>query len=783
MRNVIQVGILITVFLISAFAGHSQIPGISGKVTSEVNGKPLSGVSVEIPKLKLSAETDENGAYQFNDIKNGTYTVVTHIEGFSDKAQPVTVAGGIGKLDFELSLVAIRAEVTVTATGTEQSVLESFSSVNSVGATRIAEKASTSIGEILENEAGVSKRSFGGGGTGRPSIRGFEGDRVLVLQDGVRNGSVGSTSGDHGEPISPMNLERLEVIKGPGTLLYGSNALGGVVNAVTDDENSAHEGFRGYFSGLAGSINRQAGFAGGLEFGVKKLMFNTNFNAAREGDYDTPFGRIPNSASRAFGGAGSVGYFGEKGFVRGTLTLDRRRYGIPYAPLFESGEILSIANGGIDCTPAPEGKNPPECQFNLEAIKTAFSNGLPPIPDEQIDIKMRRNNYRLTAGFNDLKSPITRGDFYIDFTDYQHQEIEVAGITENVATTFDNDVFSYRALFEQAKHKLLSGRFGFDGYRRSYLTQGAEQLVEGMVRHHNFSAFTLQEISFERISFQFGARIENNQYRPTSQNLNSLSFTGFSGAVGAKFDVWKGGVFVVDFTSSNRAPALEELYNLGAHVGTVTFEVGDQTLQRERSNAVEFSFRQNAKRVRFNGSIYYYDINNFVYLAPQDADGNGFVDVEDFLPIARYSQENARFFGADASLDFDINRYVGAFVVGDLVNAKLKAGDVPIPRISPARLRIGADLNYKGFSLRPEAVLVAKKDVNDIFSLETTTAGYGILNINGTYTFVIDKTAHVFTFGGQNLTDKLYRSAGNFIKDLAPETGRGFKLSYTVRFY
>jgi iron complex outermembrane receptor protein len=779
MNKVSKIIVLSAFILSAAIFSPAQTGILSGTVTSDVNRQPLAGVSVEIPKLKRSTETDENGKYEFTDLPNGIYTIVTHIEGFSDKAQSIAVSGGSGTLDFTLSLTAIRAEVNVTATGSEQSVFESFSSVNSVGATRIAEKASTSIGEILENEAGVSKRSFGGGGTGRPTIRGFEGDRVLVLQDGVRNGSVGSSSGDHGEPVAALNLERLEVIKGPATLLYGSNALGGVVNAVTDDENTAHEGLRGYFSGIGGTVNRQGGIAGGLEYGVKNYLFNLNLNSAREGDYDTPLGRVPNSGSRAFGGSGSFGYFADKGYLRGTVTFDRRRYGIPYAPLFESGEILSIANSGIDCS--SEGKN--DCQFNLDAIKNAFANELPSVPDEQVDIKMRRNNYRLTAGFRDLKSPITQGDFYIDFTDYQHQEIEVADGIENVGTTFDNDVFSYRALFKQANYKNLSGRFGVDGYRRSYLTEGAEQLIDGRVRQNNFAVFGLQELAFEKVSLQFGGRVESNRYNPTNPNLLDLNYTGFSGSVGAKFDVWKGGVFVTDFTSSYRSPALEELYNFGPHIGTVTFEVGDQNLTRERSNAIEFSLRQNAKRVRFNGSVYYYDINNFIYLSPQDEDGNGFVDVEDFLPISLYTQGDARFFGADATLEVDINKYFGAFFVGDLVNAKLKDGDIPLPRISPARARVGLDFRYKGLSLRPEAVFAARKDTNDIFPLETTTAGYGFFNINGSYTFVIDKTAHVFTFGGQNLTDKLYRNASNFIKDLAPEAGRGFKVSYTVRFY
>ena len=136
-------------------------------------------------------------------------------------------------------------------------VFDSFQTVNSVGSTRIAERAATSLGEVLETETGVAKRSFGPGSS-RPVIRGFDGDRVLVLQDGVRSGSVGSQSGDHGETVDPLSAERIEVVKGPGTLLYGSNALGGVVNVIGHHEDEAHDGVRG-FTGVAGSADKQAG--------------------------------------------------------------------------------------------------------------------------------------------------------------------------------------------------------------------------------------------------------------------------------------------------------------------------------------------------------------------------------------------------------------------------------------------------------------------------------------------------------------------------------------------
>jgi iron complex outermembrane receptor protein len=766
-------GILFT-FSIAAFA---QTGALSGTVTTQIKDELVPGVSVNITQLKLKTETDENGKYQFTKLPNGTYTVVTHIEGFADQAQSVTISGGAATLDFSLSLQSLSAEVVVSATGKEESIFETFSSVNSVTSSSITGKASTSIGEVLGNEAGITSRSFGGaGGSGRPSIRGFEGDRVLVTQDGVRNGSLGAQSGDHGEPVPTLNVERLEIIKGPATLLYGSNAIGGVVNAVTNDENEPHEGLRGFFTALGGTVNKQGGVAGGVEYGFKKYLFNLDLSTIREGDVETPLGKIPNSASGSIGGAGKLGYFTDKAFFRGTVDLDRRRYGIPYAPLFESGEILSIANGGADCEVV-------ECQFNLDVLQATFANKLPPVPDEQVDIKMRRNNYRLLGGFRNVKGPVTQGNFNIDFTDYEHSEIETANNTETVATTFYNDVFSYRSVFDQADYKKLTGRFGFEGYRRSYETIGAESLIEGRVRQYNFSAFALEEFTLDKFSLQFGARMENNRYRPVNPDLPERAFTGFSGAFGVKYNAWSGGSLIANFSSSYRSPSLEELYNNGPHVGTVTFEVGNENLQRERTNGVEFSFRQTSKRVRFNGSVFYYNIDNFIYLAPQDLDGNGTIDVEDNLPISDYNQEKSRFLGADASLDFDINDYVGAFVIADIVNAELKNGNVPLPRITPPRLRIGTDLRYKGLSLRPEAVFVAKKGVGDIFTLETPTDGYALFNINGSYAFSVNKVAHIFTFGGQNLTDELYRNHTNFIKYLTPEPGRGFKVSYTVRFF
>ena len=721
---------------VSAFA---QTGTIRGSVKTETEGTALAGVSVQIVQLRRTADTDENGAYEFTGVAPGKYTILVHSEGFADRTRNIAlVNNAVATVDFTLSLAGVREEVTVTATGQQQSVFESFQSVNSVSQVRIREQARTGIGEVLEREAGVGKRSFGTG-SARPVVRGFDGDRVLVTQDGVRTGSLGSQSGDHGEPIDVLNLERLEVVKGPATLLYGSNAIGGVVNAITSDENVAHRGFRGFFTGLGGTVNSQAGANGNVEYGYKRFLFNIGASVQREDDYHTPLGAVPNSASRYYNTISKVGYFGDKGFFQAGYDFDKRRYGIPFAGFIESG---------------------------------GESN------DENIDIRARTHNLRFRGGLHDLKSAISGMTFALNLSDYRHQELE----EETVGTVFDNDTFSYRTVFEQRPFQKLTGRFGFEGFRRSYLTTGEETLVQGRVRQNNFAFFGLEELGFNRVAFQFGGRVEHNRYNAVNPGLLDRSFTGFSGAAGVRFRLWESAAFVTNFNSSYRAPALEELYNNGAHVGTVSFEIGNQNLRRERSNGVEFSFKQNIRRFRFDGGVFYYRINDFVFQALVDEDADGVPDVIENLPVRRYLQSDSRFVGADVNMDFDINRYLGVFFVGDVVNAELANG-TPLPRITPARARFGLDVKYRGLSFRPETLFVARKSRGDIFPLETPTGGYGLFNINASYTYGNEHHAHIFSFSGNNLTNRLYYNHLSYIKDLAPEPGRGLRASYTFRFF
>ena len=739
---------IIGFFLVLFFctiSNFAQASSLSGVVTA--GQTVLHDARVTIAQTNQTTLTDAEGRYSFSNVSPGRYTVQVHLEGFADANQVVTVSAGANvTLNFELQIASLQESVTVTASGTEQSVFDSFQTVNSIGSTRITQRASTSLGEVLETETGVAKRSFGPGSS-RPVIRGFDGDRVLVLQDGVRSGSVGSQSGDHGETVDPLSAERIEVVKGPATLLYGSNALGGVVNVIGHHEDQAQDGIRGFLNGVGGTADRQGGIAGGLEYGVRSWLFRGNISAQRTGDFETPLGRIPNSATRSNSGSFGTGYYGTRAYVGGSYGFDIRRYGIPFAALFE--------------------EEPKEGEL--------------PVVDEEIDIRARRHNGRITGGFKDLRNRFVSGIQYnIDYTDYRHKEIERADGIDEVGTVFDNKTLSYRTLFEQTKHGKLTGRFGFEGFGRTYEVNGAEQLIQGEVKHNSFSAFVLEEIDLEYVKLQFGGRVENNRYAPDSLDLRDRSYTGFSGGVGLNVPLWTGGAFIVNYSHSFRAPALEELYNHGPHIGNVTFEIGNDDLSNERSNGIDFSLRHQSKRFRFTGDVFYYRIADFVFLAPQDENGDGQVDTMDGLPVARYEQADARYFGAEFNGEATFNDYVGGFISLDFVRANLVDLNLDLPRIPPARARVGLDLRYKDLNVRPEAVFAT--DQEKIFPLETRTAGYGIFNVAGSYTIGRQHVAHIFTMNAYNLTNRLYRNHVSFIKELVPEIGRGVRFGYTVRF-
>lgn len=716
--------------LLSSAASGQTSSTLKGTVTLGESGKPIHNVLVTILQLKRTIGTDEQGNYEFQNLPPGKYDVVAHLDRVPDIVRSTEIGAGVTTtLDFRVELGGLQEEVTVTATGSEQAVSSSIQSVEVIGSIDLAKRSTVSLGESLDGELGISKRSFGPG-TARPVIRGFDGDRVLVLQDGNRIGGLGFESGDHAEPINVLTVERIEVVKGPATLLYGSNAIGGVVNAVTGHD-SAHKGINGYFTGIGSTNGGQAAGSGGIEYGTDKWLLWGNGGGQRAGDYNTPIGRVRNSFSREENVSAGFGFYPGKGFFSFNYDFDKRRYGIPYDAKEENPEVVFL--------------NP------------------------------RRNSFEFKGGFRESHSFVEGGTFSVQYNHYTHGEIN--SFTNEVNTAFKNKTSSFQGVFDQKKTGNLSGKFGVFGSHRDFSASGEEALAPP-TKQNAFAVFAVETLDFEKASVQFGGRLENNRYSPaeTAQRgvLPNRSFTGLSAALGVRVPTWSGGSFVANYSHSYRAPSLEELYNNGPHPGNLAFEIGDPNLRRELGNGLDFGLRHSSKRLRFEANGFYYHIKDFVYLAPTG-------DIEEDLIVAEYRQGTTRYAGTEARFDAQLHPALWLNVGADYVNAELSSSGTPLPRIPPLRVRSGLEIRFKGLLLNPEVVMA--QDQNRLFPTETRTAGYTTFGLSGSYLIAQQHAAHIISFNAFNLGDRLYRNHLSFIKEFAPEMGRGLRVTYTFRFF
>jgi iron complex outermembrane receptor protein len=716
---------------------------IEGLVTLPT-GEPAHRVTVLISELGSIVETDDEGRYRFEGVPSGTYDLLAFQSVLNAEASAVVVESGQTLVvDMEMRITAIRQEITVTARGREETTFQSVASVTSLDSFDLAESMAPSIGEVLDGQLGVAKRSFGSGNS-RPVVRGFDGDRVLVMQDGVSVGALGAQSGDHGEPIDTGSVERIEVVKGPATLLYGSNAIGGVINAVSTHQafhDQPHQGWQGQISSAFGTANAQAGGSFNAEYGLGPWMIWAGGGGQRTGDYRTPGGVVANSKNRISNGSMGFGWFGPRAFASLDYQANDGRYGIPFATSFHSAEE------GV------EGEDQPD----------------------NVDIAFRRHNFRFTGGVGSLGPVVEAFEFSLNYSDWNHDEVEIfPGDIQNVGATFENQQYAYRGVFTQTRKGNWGGSFGVQGQLRDYLSEGEEALAPP-VEQNMFALFALEELDFERVRMQIGGRVETSSYTPAiATGLPDQRFTGFSGGVGTRVDLWAGGAFVANFTSSSRAPALEELYNFGPHIGNLTFEIGNLNLVRERSNGIDFSLRHQQERVQSEVNLFYYDIDNFVYLAPTGAMRDGLIEAD-------YAQGDVRFLGTELKVDLMLHQNLWFNGALDLVDTALVQTDGPLPRIPPLRARVGFDIRFGGVSVRPEVVMADAR--NDIFSSETPTAGYTLLDLGASYTVPQQHVSHHLSFDFFNIGNRLYRNHLSFIKDLAPEIGRGIRFSYAAKFF
>ena len=728
---------------------------IEGRIILANTGEALDRAAVVIVELGRTTTTDEEGRYRFDQVPPGSYRLLVHLDStLTEEIRSVEVKGGtVVTENFALAVAPERYELTVTASGRKETAFESFQSVTLQTSFDLADSIAPGIGEVLAGRPGngIAARSFGPGNS-RPIVRGFDGDRVLIMQDGIRTGTLSSQSGDHGELMNTAALDRVEIVKGPATLLYGSNALGGVVNGITRHHAvhvHSHAGLRGHVSATGGSANAFGGSTGGFEYGIGKWMIWGGGGGQRSGDYSTPEGKAFNSGTRVANAYGGVGWYGNRNFLGFGIHVDDGVYGVPFAEQFGAHE--------------EESEDPKEREV------------------ERIELDSRRQSYQFNWRLRKMSSAIDNFALKLNFTQWEHDEIEIfTDGGREAGTNFNQEQFVYRGSFEQSKLGPLTGRFGFWGLARDYDVRG-EEALSPPVDQNAFAVFGLEEFEFERVKLQFGGRLERTSYQPKvlvgnqrALRLPKRTFTGASAAAGVHLGLWRDGALVVNYAHSSRAPALEELYNFGPHVGTLSFEIGDPDLETEIGNGVEVSLRQRGGRARGELNFFYYNFDNFVSpFATGEVTGG--------LRVIQFTQLDSRFLGAEVNLDFGLHNNVWLNLGMDLVDAQETVNNNPLPRIPPLRGRVGFDFRYQGLSVRPEVILANSQ--HQTFSGEERTPGYTAVNLKASYTIARKRVVHQFAVNVFNIADRLYRNHTSFIKNLAPEIGRGIRFTYRIRFF
>ena len=734
---------IVLLFLLFPLGAPAQSASLEGTVTLERNGRPVPSASVTLIQLGRSTMTDAEGRYLFADLPPGEVDVVSHMHALTGPVKKIRIESGErARVDFTLALSPVRHEITVTATGREETAFNALQSVTTVSSLRLVEQGSFGLGDTIAGESGVHKRSFGPGSS-RPVVRGFDGDRVLILNDGLPTGTLSSQSGEHAEPVDAPNLDRVEVVKGPATLLYGSSAIGGVVNMVTAHHllhEHPHPGFRGQLTASgAGNTNAAAAHAG-VEYGHGNWLVWSSASRQVAGDYDSPSGRVDNSKTRSSAGSAGLGWHSDGPFFNLSYAFNRGRLGIPFAGAFHHHHEEGEAE---DELPDPEEDAP------------------------QVDETFSWQNVRLNAGTRRPGSILEEVKVAAALSRWMHKEVE----GESTATAFDNKLFHLRATVRQRHAGGLEGTSGLQFSRRDYRAEG-EEALSPPARGNTFALFTLQEVDISSARLQFGGRLEHTGYSPSG--LPRRSFTGFSGAAGIRLPLGKQMAAVAHYTHSYRAPALEELYNHGPHIGNLAFEIGDRDLKRERADGIDLSLRGESARLEMRTDFYYYRIRDFIYLDFTGSWAHG-------LREARFAQQDARFVGGEVSLAAALRQGVWLTGALDVVNAGLAASGDPLPRIPPLRGKIGIDARWGTLSFRPELVMAGAQE--RLGPTETRTPGYAVLNLAGSFTLVRSNRMHVVSLGVSNAADRLYRNHLSFIKDLAPEMGRSVRASYILRFF
>lgn len=690
-------------------------------------------------------------------------------------------------------------EVFVTG-DMQKSAAETALPIDALSGEALRKALRNSLGQTLENQLGVSYASFGAG-VGLPVIRGQSGPRVSVIQNGLGAMDAASASPDHSNSIDPLVAERIEVIRGPATLLYGNGAIGGVVNVV---DNRIPEILP---DGFEGAVEVRHDSAAAQDAGAFKVTSSLNTFAwhldgayrdsgdtkipgyaidessleqhddetgheDEEAHIDEPansFGHIANSDSRASSLAAGGSWIGERGFAGFSVSRLKNDYGLP------PGSHLHREEHEQENGAAPEEEEHTETE------------------DIRIDLQQTRYEFKTAL---DVDGFFTRLNARVAYNDYAHVEYatgehdadhEEPEQHDRHDTRFTNRGFETRFTAQHDHGKHRNGVAGAQWSNNEFAVTGEEGFIP-RTDINSAGIFMLESVSSGSWIYELGARLQRVELNP--EHGCSRTDTSWSASAAAIWQVSETINTSLSLSRAQRSAGVEERYSnvdsqacapfesaeWKVHNPTDLIEVGNPDLREETSNNLELSLHKHLGEVHGEISIYFNRANDYIYLAEtgQDVDG---------VPVALYQQDDAEFHGYEAELTLPIRlalkRHLEVTLFSDAVYAELTSGEY-LPRIPPSRTGIDVSLVESQWSINLRASRVAQ--ASNLAPSETPTDGYTLVDITADYHFEWGNNDVLLFATGSNLLEESIRKHTSFAKSLAPEPGRGIRAGIRVTF-
>jgi iron complex outermembrane receptor protein len=641
----------------------------------------------------------------------------------------------------------------------------------------------TQIGDTLAKLPGVSATSFSPGAS-RPVLRGFQGERIRVLTDGIGSIDVSNTSADHAVTIDPLTAESIEVLHGPAVLLFGGQAIGGAVN-VTDRRIPHVVPENGYHFDVLGTLataadERSIGAAADVALGKSGFVAHVDGSWRKSGDLRTGgfvlspelraeqfeiaeeeleeghveeaeealalanlHGKIPNSQTEQKTLAGGLAFIRDNFNIGASVSRFASNYGIPSRPGAEHhhGE--------------EPGEEEPE-EPHEEAVPVTID-----LKQTRFDL---RAEYEFGSGFLD------KVRFRGAAAEYEHTEFE----GDEVGTVFSNDGVEGRLELVQRDNGGWQGASGAQYFKRDFEAVGAEAFLPPN-KTNSFGLFTLQEFALGKIGLEASARYDRTNVKSDVLDFDR-TFSTVSGAVGASHEFAPQAKLGANLSRTVRAPSAEELLSNGPHIATQAFEVGDPNLKKEKSVGAEAYVRLDRRDYKLSLTGFANWFNDFIY---EDETG----EEEDGLPVFQYFQRDATYYGFEAEASATLGELGGFKIVGDVVtdyvHARIK-GVGPVPRIPPFRILGGLEAQSNHWDGRVEVERVTKQD--RVAQFENPTDGFTLVNASVAWRPWGKARETAVILSANNIFDVEARRHASFTKDFVPLAGRDVRLSARFSF-